>query len=121
MRMKKAQRQSQPEDQRCEENQLAQSGFPVTPAEVEVKAGAGELADGEESVQARVDQEKFPPARQAVWPGSLEPAQIHGEAEGEENERVSPVAALLGIGAGGLPQQPGDGYGQRSVQSAPFP
>src|ERR1700721_4073670 len=59
MGMEKAGRPSQTEDQRGEENQFAEAGFPIAPAKVKIKTGPSEPADGHESIQRRIDAETF--------------------------------------------------------------
>src|ERR1700687_552086 len=64
MKMEKAQRQPQPQDQWRKESQFAQPSFPVAPAEVKVKAGSAEPPDRDESIQRSIDEEQFPQARE---------------------------------------------------------
>src|SRR5260370_19135598 len=104
MRMQEAQRQPSCENQGRKVSQFAQPGFPVTPAEMKVKAGAVELADHDESIESGIDEEQLPQACKAIRPRPLEPAQVHGQADCQENDGVSPIAALLGVGDCGLAQ-----------------
>jgi hypothetical protein len=50
MGMEKAERQSEHQDQRSKERQLAQAGFPIAPAKIKIETGASEMSDRDESV-----------------------------------------------------------------------
>ncbi len=121
MRMEKAEHESQGECQRRKENQFVQPGFPIAPVEVKIKARPAKAADGDESIQRGIDEKQFSQARKPARPRPLEPAQINGQPQSQENDRVSPIAALFGIGGCSLSQQPCDRHGQRRVESAPMP
>ncbi len=41
-------------------------------------------------------------------PGGFEPAEVDGEAEGEDDQEVAPVAGLVGVGLCGLMHEGGD-------------
>ena len=56
------------------------------------------LADEEEAVDAGVEQEHLVEDGEVRGPGGLEPAQVDGEAEGEEDQEVAPVAGLVWVG-----------------------
>jgi len=77
---------------------------------MEIESGAAQAAE------ARVDQEQIAQSAPAHRPGRVEPAQIDGQAEHEENDRIPPGAPLLRISRCGLLQQPGHRDRQQSVQ-----
>ena len=103
------------------EEEFAEAGAEVAEAEAESVADAGELADGEESIEAGVEEDELAEDVDAGRPGGLEPAEIDGEAEGDEDEEVQPVGALLGVEAGGDVKDGGDGGRDEQIEDEPGP
>lgn len=106
------------------EGELAQAGGEVAQAEAEIEADAGERTQGEEAVEAEVEEQDLVEDDEMRGPGGLEPAEIDGEAEDGEDEEVLPAAALvgeIGIGFGGAAEEQGDGDGKQGVEGKPAP
>jgi hypothetical protein len=74
----------------------------------EIEAYAVQLADVEYAVDAGIQQEHFVEDGEMRGPGGFEPAEVDGEAEGEEDQEVAPVAGLVGVGLCGLMHEGGD-------------
>ena len=119
--MNESECQSESQNQRREKEQLAQPAFPVAPAEVEVEPGPAELADGQKAIQADVDQKQFIEGSQSRRPGCIEPAQVDGKAEQQQNNGVPPVAGLLWVGARCLLEQGRNHDRKRGVERKPAP
>jgi hypothetical protein len=54
-------------------------------------------------------------------PRSLKPAQIDGQAQYSQHQKIPPVSALGGIDASRLTQEQGDSDGQERIQREPTP
>jgi hypothetical protein len=76
--------------------------------QVEVISRATQAADGDEPIQSRIRQQQVVQPAQARGPSGVEPAQIYGQAQGEKNDRVAPVAVLLRVGHRRPRQEPRD-------------
>src|SRR5580698_5241862 len=74
VRMDKTERPAQRQDQRGEEQELAQSAFPVIPAQMKVESSFTKLADGLKAIQADIDQKQFVKGPQSGGPRMVEPA-----------------------------------------------
>jgi hypothetical protein len=85
------------------EEELPEADAEVSCAEVKVEADAAELADREESVEAGVKEGELAEDGEAMRPRWFEPAEIDGEAEGNEDEEVQQVCVLFGIKLRGEP------------------
>jgi hypothetical protein len=91
---------------------LAETEFEISATDAEIEADTLELADGEEAVDAGVEQEDLAEDGEVWRPGGLEPAEIDGEADGGEDEEVAPVAVLGWVFLRGTIEEPGDGDGE---------
>src|ERR1700730_14882997 len=96
--MDEAERQSQSQNYGRKKEQLAQSGFPVAPAQMKVESGAAQLPDRQKTIQTDVHEEQLIQSLQSAGPCSVEPAQVHGQPERQQNDGIAPVTALLRIG-----------------------
>src|ERR1700722_4758468 len=114
--MDEAQRQSQPKNDRREEEQFPQAGSQVAPFQMEIEASSSQLPDRQKPIEANIYQEQFIQGSQAGGPCAVEPAQINGQPEDQKNEGVAPVSALLGIRSGGMHQQPRGRHRQHEVK-----
>ncbi len=121
MGVQKAEPEAEDESDGRIKDDFAQADGNVFEAQAEVEAGSFKLADEDETVDTRIEQENLVEDGQVWRPGAFKPAQVDGEAERDEDEKVMPGAALIGIGAGSLPEQRGDGDGKGSVEGEPFP
>ena len=83
------------------EEELAKARGPVATAEAEVVTNGGETADGEESVEAGIEQGELAEKGKFGRPGRLEPAQIDGQAQRDEDKEVKEMTALIGVKTGG--------------------
>lgn len=103
------------------EEELAPADAEIAQSEPEVESDAVKLADAEEGVDAGVQQQNFIEGAEARGPRGLKPAKIDGEAKHNEYEKVSPVAALVGVGAPGAVEKHRDGDGQQRIEHEPAP
>jgi len=101
------------------EEHLAKAGGPVAAAKAEVVADGGQAADGEEGIEAGVEKGELAEQGEPRGPGGFEPAEIDGEAEGQENEEVEEVAALAGVEVGGEKFNGGEEDGNEKVEEKP--
>ncbi len=101
------------------EEKFAEAGGPVACAKAEVEADGGEAADGEEGVEAGVEESKFAEEAEFVRPRSFEPTKIDREAEGNEDEDVEKMAALAGVEARGKIFERGDEHGREEINEEP--
>jgi hypothetical protein len=101
------------------EEELAEAGDPVARAEAEVVADSGETADGEEGVEACIEESELTEDGEPGRPGGLEPAQIDGEPKREKDKEVEEMAALAGIEAGGKEFEAGEEDGDAEVHKEP--
>ena len=76
-------------------DKLAETGFPVTPFQMKIESASAQLPDRKKSVQACIHQKQFVQGPQAAWPCAVKPPQVDSEAQHQQDERISPVAALL--------------------------
>src|SRR5579862_5706672 len=98
MQMQKAETEAEGQRNRGIEGGFAQANAKVFEAQAEIEAGSRKLADEDEPVDARIEKNNFVEDGKMWRPRSLKPAQIDGKAQGAEDEKVAPVAALIGIG-----------------------
>ena len=74
---------------------LSEADAEVPLAQAQIEANPPEPADGKEPVEAGIKQGELPQQREAVGPGSFEPAEIDGEAERlltlRENHRLNGI------------------------------
>jgi len=101
------------------EEELAEAGGPVAVAKAKAVPDAGEAADGEEGVKAGVKEGELAECGEFVGPGGLEPAEVDGEAERNEDEEIEKVAALAGVEAGGEEFEGGDESGEEEIDEEP--
>jgi hypothetical protein len=88
---------------------------------VKIKPGSAQLTNSEKCVKASIHQKKIAPASQAGRPCHVEPAQIHGESESEQNQGIAQVAPLFRVGHARLLHQPGHRDRQKRVEGNPLP
>jgi hypothetical protein len=117
--VEEAERESEGDRNGEVEEEFAEAGAPIAGSKAEFIADGGEAADSEESVEARVEKGEFAEEAEFGGPGGLEPAEVDAEAEGDEDEEVEEVAALLGIEAGGESFDCGDEDGDEEVDEEP--
>ena len=89
--------------------------------EAKIESDAVQIANKKETVDAGVEQDHFVEDGLVWWPCWLEPAQVNGETECEEDEIVSPVAGLIFVDISGVLQEERDGDREQSVESEPVP
>lgn len=124
MEMEEAEAKAERERDGHVEGQLAQAGGEVAHAQAEVEADTVQGAQGEETVEAEVEKEDLVEEVEVLRPGGLEPAEIDGEAEDEQDKKILPGAPLfgeIGIGQGGAVEQGGDGDGKQGIEREPDP
>ena len=88
---------------------------------MKVETGSVELADGLKAIQADVDEEQFIQGPEPGGPGSVEPAQVDGQAEQQQNDGIPPVAVLFWVDGRCLLQEGCDGDRKCGVQGKPVP
>jgi hypothetical protein len=119
MEVEEAEGQAQRDGDGKVEEEFAEAGGPVARAEAEVEADGGEAADGEEGIEAGVEEGELAEKGKFVGPGGFEPAEVDGEAERDEDEEVEEVAALVGVEAGGEGFERGEEDGGEKVEEEP--
>jgi hypothetical protein len=119
VQVKEVEREAQGNGQRNIEEEFAESDTDITPAEAEVEADASQLADGEEAVEAGIEQGELAEETEAMGPGGLEPAEVDGEAEREEDEVIEKMAALVGIELRREPEQDRNKEGNEEIDEQP--
>ena len=92
--MQKAQAEAEGESDGHVKGELAQAGGEVAWAQAEIEADALKRAQGEKAVEAEIEEKDLVEDGQMRRPGGLEPAQIDGKAEDDEDQEVRPRAAL---------------------------
>ena len=119
VQVEKTERESKRDGKGCVEEKFAESDANVPPAQAEVETDPAELADGQEAIQAGVEQGEFPQESKAMRPGRLEPAEIDGEAEREEDQVVEKMAVLFGVALRRKPEQGRDEHGYEEIDQQP--
>src|SRR5579864_3789884 len=119
--MNESQNQSKRYDHRREEYEFAQAGLPVAPMEMKIESCAAQPPDAEKSVEPGVEEQQIAQSSQSGRPSPIEPTQIDGQPKCEKDQRIAPVAELLGIDHRRLPQQPRDQSRQEAIQGHPLP
>jgi len=119
MEVKEAEGESDGDRDEHVEEELAEAGGPVAVAKAKAVPDAGEAADGEEGVKAGVKEGELAECGEFVGPGGLEPAEVDGEPERNEDEEIEKVAALAGVEAGGEEFEGGDESGEEEIDEEP--
>src|SRR6185312_1706459 len=103
------------------EEELAPADAQVARAQAKVESDSVELADAEKGVETGVEQKDFIERSKTRRPRRLEPAEIDGEAENREHEKVAPVGALVGVGATCAVEENRDDDGKQRIERQPAP
>src|SRR5207302_9652486 len=121
MPFEKSDGQPQPDGNGSEESGFAQADQKIAPANTQVKTYIAQLPDDQEAIESGVHQNKLADKCERTRPCRLEPAQIDGQSQTQQDDCVDPGASLLRILETSSPQQQGNQRRQNEIQSAPLP
>src|SRR5579871_44458 len=121
MGMNESEDEAEYEHEGCEEKEFPKACLPVAGSKMKIETGARSFADGEESIEAGIDEKQFIQGVQAGRPGAVEPAQVDSQAEHEEDECVAPIAALVGVRGDCMRKQPSHSDRKERVHGEPIP
>ncbi len=74
-----------------------------------------------QGVDSGVEQKDFVEDGEVCGPRGFEPAEVDGESDDGEDEKVAPVAVLLGVVAACVVHEGSDGHGENGIGCEPMP
>ncbi len=97
MEVQKAQSEPEWDGKRRIQRKLPQADPHIPETQPQVKADIPQLPHAEKAIDARINEQHLADRRPAVRPGRLQPAQVYSESKPCQEQKVTPVAALLRI------------------------